>query len=79
MAYKDKASAIKYNNEFIKHAYDRINFTIPKGLKEKWTAAARGAGLSLNAYILEAVEAKRSAKRSGDGFSISAEDSDIGV
>lgn len=66
MAYKDKANAIKYNNEFIKQAYDRINLTIPKGLKEEWQASAQRAGLSLNAYILEAVEARRA----GDGNGI---------
>ena len=75
MAYKDKANAIKYNNEFIKQAYDRINLTIPKGLKELWQEAAQGKGLSLNAYILSAVEEKRTA----DGFSISVKDSDTGV
>ena len=35
MAYKDKSSAIKYNNEYNSKAYDRINFTLPKGEKEK--------------------------------------------
>ncbi len=67
MAYKDKANAIKYNNEFIKQAYDRINLTIPKGMKTEWQAAAKRAGISLNAYILEAVEAKIRA----DSFGIS--------
>ena len=66
MAYKDKGNAIKYNNEFIKQAYDRINLTIPKGLKEEWQAAAASVGLSLNAYILEAVEARRA----GGGFGV---------
>ena len=34
MAYKDKANAIKYNNEYNKGAYDRINLTVKKGKKE---------------------------------------------
>lgn len=77
MAYKDKANAIKYNNEFIKLAYDRINLTIPKGLKAEWTAAAQRAGLSLNAFILEAVEEKRSGGVCGisPGVSLSREES----
>ena len=71
MAYKDKANAIKYNNQFIKQAYDRINLTIPKGLKQEWQASTQQAGLSLNAYIAEAVEARRA----GDGFGISGTES----
>ena len=51
MAYKEKSEAIKYNNEFNKKAYDRINLTIPKGQKEVIQAAAAAQGESVNAYI----------------------------
>ena len=67
MAYKDKSSAIKYNNEYNSKAYDRINFTLPKGEKEKVRAAADRAGQSVNAYIAQAL-AERMTR---DGFSIS--------
>lgn len=51
MAYKDKATAIKYNNEYNKKAYDRINLTVPKGNKELIQAAAQTSGESVNAFI----------------------------
>ena len=51
MAYKDKADAIKYNNEFNKQAYDRINLTVPKGQKEIIQAMAKAKGESVNALI----------------------------
>lgn len=55
MAYKNKSDAIKYNNDFIKQAYDRINLTVEKGQKEKIRAAAERAGESVNAYINAAI------------------------
>ena len=55
LAYKEKSDAIKYNNEFIKQAYDRINLTVPKGHKEKIQAAAALCGESVNAYINKAI------------------------
>lgn len=51
MAYKEKANAIKYNNEFIKQAYDRINLTVPKGHKEVIQQAATQQGESVNGFI----------------------------
>ena len=55
MAYKNKSDAIKYNNYFIKQAYDRINLTVEKGQKEVIRAAAERAGESVNAYINAAI------------------------
>ena len=55
MAYKDKANAIRYNNEFIKQAYDRINLTVPKGQKEVIQAAAEKRGESVNGFINRAI------------------------
>lgn len=66
MAYKDKSDAIKYNNKYNSKAYDRINFTLPKGEKEVVRAAAEKAGQSVNAYIAQAL-AERMA-RDGFGF-----------
>ncbi len=51
MAYKEKNEAIKYNNEFIKKAYDRINLTVPKGKKKLIQEAAVSKGESVNAFI----------------------------
>ena len=67
MAYKDKSSAIKYNNEYNSKAYDRINFTLPKGEKEKVRTAADKARQSVNAYIAQAL-AERMTR---EGFGIS--------
>ena len=55
MAYKEKTDTIKYNNEFNKRAYDRINLTVPKGQKEEIQAAAQAANESVNAYIYAAI------------------------
>ena len=60
-------TSAKAKNAYNARNYDRINLSIPKGLKEEWQASAQRAGLSLNAYILEAVEAKRA----GGSFGIS--------
>ncbi len=55
MAYKNKSDAIKYNNDFIKQAYDRINLTVEKGQKEVIRAAAERAGEKVNTYIKNAI------------------------
>ena len=55
MAYKEKSEAIKYNNEFNKKAYDRINVTIPKGYRETIQEMARLQNESTNAYIYNAI------------------------
>lgn len=47
---------IKYNNEYNKQSYDRINLMTEKGKKSQWTEKAKAAGLSLNAYITRAVD-----------------------
>lgn len=55
MAYKEKSEAIKYNNEFNKKSYDRINFTVPKGQREVIQEVARLKNESTNAYIYNAI------------------------
>ena len=56
MAYKDKSDAIKYNNQFIRETYDRINLTVPKGRKDVIQSHAAAQGQSVNAYISQAVD-----------------------
>lgn len=55
MAYKEKSSAIRYNNSFISRTYDRINLTVPKGGKEKIKAHAEQRGESVNSFIGRAI------------------------
>lgn len=56
MAYKDKAKAIAYQNQYIAGKYDRVNLTMPKGKKEILQAHAEAAGESVNAYINKAID-----------------------
>lgn len=42
-------------NKYVKNNYDRINVTFPKGQKDVIKAYAEAAGLSTNAYIIQAV------------------------
>jgi len=58
MAFKDKANTIRYNNEFIKQAYDRVNLTLPKGQKDKIKAHAESRGESVNSFICRAIAAQ---------------------
>ena len=37
-------------------AYDQVNINVPKGHRDKIKAAAEALGLSLNAYIVEAIK-----------------------
>lgn len=67
MAYKDKGDAIRYNNEFNKGAYDRINLTVPKGKKAEIQAAAQAAGESVNAYIFNAIAQRMASEQGGAG------------
>lgn len=48
-------NATKYKNDFAKEHYDRINLTIPKGIKDKIKASAKKANMSTNEYILTAI------------------------
>lgn len=53
---EEKFNQIKYQNEFIKQKYDRVNLTVPKGKKEKIKEAAKAAGQSVNEYINSAID-----------------------
>ena len=47
-----------YNNDFNREKYDRISLMAPKGRKEQIKEAAKLAGISVNAWINEAIEDK---------------------
>lgn len=58
MAYEK----ISYNNAYNKQHYEEIKLRLPMGQKELLRAAADAAGLSVNAYILQAVQAYQSSQ-----------------
>lgn len=43
-------------NKYIANAYDRINFTVPKGQKDAIKARAESQGESVNAYIWRLIQ-----------------------
>ncbi len=53
MSKAQTAAKKRYTNK----AYDRIEITVPKGDKEKIAKAAESAGMSVNAFIKEALAA----------------------
>lgn len=57
---KQKAWAKKHQEE----KRDEIKLRPPKGTKDRWRAAAEGAGVSLSQYIIDAVEAALAATES---------------
>ena len=65
MAYKDKAQAQKVQNEWIAKTYDRINLTVPKGMKDKIKEHADRNGESVNAYIARAIALLMEQEREG--------------
>ena len=69
MAYKDRSTAIKYNNEYNKQAYDRINLTVPKGKKESIQTAAQANGESVNAFINRVIDTELERIEQGGGIS----------
>lgn len=69
MAYKDRSTAIKYNNEYNKQAYDRINLTVPKGKKESIQTAAQANGESVNAFINRLIDTELERIEQGGGIS----------
>lgn len=46
------------NKRYSLKAYDRIEITVPKGNREIIAQAAAAAGMSVNAFIKEAIEAQ---------------------
>ena len=46
-----KKATLKY----LKESTDDIRLRVPKGTKERWSAAAKDAGMSMTKYVLEIV------------------------
>ena len=45
-------------NKYVKENYDRFNTTMPKGKKDVVAEFAKSKGMSLNAFINEAIDEK---------------------
>ena len=45
-----------HQNDYNKEKYDRTTLMLPKGSKDEWKAEAQKRGLSLNAFVIEAVK-----------------------
>ena len=56
MAYKKTDKLIKYNNDYNKTNYDRINLMVAKGKKEVIQVAAQAQGMSVNSFIVGAID-----------------------
>lgn len=50
----------EYKNHYAAEHYDRINLSIPKGLKDLWLERADAEGKSLNRLIIDTMESKKS-------------------
>ena len=48
----------EYRNKWIAEKLDRVNLTMPKGKKEVVQDYAAGIGMSVNAYINQAIDEK---------------------
>ena len=46
----------KYQNEYNKKNYDRIEIVVPKGKKDEIKMAAKSAGQSVSEYIFQAIK-----------------------
>ena len=51
-------AATRAKNKYNGANYDRIALSVPKGDKERYKAAADARGMSLNQFIIEAIEAE---------------------
>ena len=52
----EEKNITKYKNDFNRQKYDQILIMSPKGSKDEWKAEAQKRGLSLNAFVIEAVK-----------------------
>lgn len=46
----------KYDNEYIRQNFDRINFVMPKGTKDRIKAAADLEGIKASEFIRRSIE-----------------------
>lgn len=53
-----KKNKMKYIDNYNRETYDQIQLRAPKGMKERMEEAARAAGVSRQAFILNAIEEK---------------------
>ena len=78
MAFKNKADATAYQNQFIAKNYDRITLILPKGKKELIQTHARGYGESTNRFINRAIdhelERDKAAQADSEGLTKEGED-----
>lgn len=56
MAYTEAQK--RATNKWIKKNYERVNLTLPAGMKEEWKQAAEREGMSLNDFIRKCVSEK---------------------
>lgn len=54
---KSSPARIKANAKYNLKAYESIGIRVPKGIRDRWRTVAESRGLSLRAFIIEAVEA----------------------
>lgn len=54
----EEFNQIKYQHEYNKKNYDRIEITVPKGRKAVIKEAAQAAGQSVNEFITQAIDEK---------------------
>lgn len=55
----EKFNQTKYQNDFIRENYDRFSLILPKGLKKILQEEAKEKGMSLNAFVFDAIEKYR--------------------
>lgn len=53
---KTNKDSISMRNDYNREKYDRINLMVPKGKREILKNRAKAMGMSLNKYMLTAVE-----------------------
>lgn len=58
MAHKTGTSATRAKNKYNAAAYDRLYPYVPKGRKAIYEEAAKAAGMSLNEFVIDALEEK---------------------
>ena len=51
-----KFNQVKYQNNYINEKYDRVNLTVPKGMKDEIKRRASEVGESMNEYINNAIK-----------------------
>lgn len=47
-----------YDKRYCREHYDQVNINVPKGARDKWKQYAKESGLSLNQFLIMAVEEK---------------------